>query len=126
MVFTGPTRDGYWEMFGSKGGSGGGCEWRVSGRLGLCGGGRSSAGHIFSTVFGSTFAAPGARAFAVYADRGRERITVVWVSSPIRAGFYSYVIPSAHRTASRRLIAVEVRRGARVLARQDLRFPAAH
>jgi hypothetical protein len=130
MVFAGPTRDGYWQWFGiGKGGWGGGCPWRARGvgrrHLPLCGGGISSAGHIYSAVSGSTLAAPGARAFVVYADRSRQRIKVVWVSSPITAGFYSYVIPRSHRTPSRRVIAVEIRRGTRVLARQDLRVPAA-
>jgi len=80
-------------------------------------------GGVYVVVSGSTLVAPGAKLLLIYADGSRERIKVIWVSKPIRAGFYYHVIPSAHRTHARRPIALELKRGTRIVARQVLQTP---
>ena len=81
-----------------------------------------------AVVSGSTIVARGTKLLLVYADGTRERIKVFWVSEPIGAGFYYHVIPNRHRTRAHRLVALELRRGLKVVARQvlpTLRLPKA-
>lgn len=53
--------------------------------------------------------APGAAKLVVhYADGTTDDVPFIWVSKPIAAGFYSFDIPSAHRTVATRLRSVIV------------------
>src|SRR5207249_1537023 len=79
--------------------------------------------HGSLTISGSTLVAPGAKLYVLYADGNSERISVTWVGEPIRAGFYYFVVPKAHRTKARRAVAVELLRGKQVVARQRLLPP---
>ena len=127
-----PTRNGnYCQAFSARGGGWGGCRVRAArhrdhrgelrGYLFAAGGEVGRRG--FLVVAGSALVAPGPRLYLVYADGSRERLTVIWVSKPIAAGFFCRVIPSAHRVLSRRAKALELRRGTRLVAREVLGIP---
>ncbi|MGN6170000.1 MAG: hypothetical protein ACTHQQ_17795 [Solirubrobacteraceae bacterium] len=119
-----------WEMFlvgflGPSGGCRGGMPTarrsppRFRANL-LVGAGGLIGKHGFITISGSTLVAPGAKLYLLYADGSSDRIRVTWVSEPIRAGFYYFVVPKAHRTEARRPVVAELVRDKKVVARQRL------
>jgi hypothetical protein len=58
-------------------------------------------------AFNGTFFDPRAVRLAVRYEDGRTSvIPVIWVDAPIRAGFFVYVIPSAHRHAGHRPLTI--------------------
>lgn len=89
----------------------------------LIGAGGLSGKHGFVRISGSTLVAPGAKLYVVYADGSSNRIRVTWVGEPIRAGFYDYGVPKAHRTQAHRAVMVELVRNKQVVARQRLPGP---
>jgi len=128
-----PTRNGnYCEAFSAGNGGTGGCRVRLplsklkpAQRSGyLIGAGFRAArthgvrGLTISAVEGSTLAAPGARLYIIYADQTRERMPLIWVSSPIDAGFFFHAIPAEHRRPGHWPITLELKRGSRVIALQ--------
>lgn len=95
---------------------------RFRGALWIGAGGLSGK-HGFARISGSTLVAPGAKLYVVYADGSSDRIRVTWVGEPIRAGFYDFAVPKAHRTQGRRAVMVELVRAKQVVARQRLAAP---
>jgi hypothetical protein len=87
---------------------------------------RASA-HATSTkalaVCGSTLVGPRPHLSVVYADGARERLKVIWVTTPIRAGFFYRWIPKEHLSKLRRAKSLELRDGARLIARLKIRLP---
>jgi hypothetical protein len=75
------------------------------------------------SVSGSTAAGAKPRLYVVYRDGVRERLTVIWVGKPIRAGFFYRTIPSGHLAPSRRAKSLELRDGSRLVARQMIPLP---
>lgn len=130
-IAAGPTRNGnfcdaFWVK--PKGGGWGGCVVRgpyPDHQAGdfhsyLIGGGwESSDGAVFS-VSGATAAGPRARLYVLYADGTRERLRMIWVGKPIRAGFFFRTVPKDHLTKGHRVRALELRRGGKVIARQRM------
>jgi hypothetical protein len=72
---------------------------------------------------GSALAKPGTKLFLVYPGGSRERIKLILAGKPAGAGFSYYMIPKVQRARGRRATALEVVRGARVVARQPLPLP---
>jgi hypothetical protein len=68
-------------------------------------------------------AGPTARLYVLYADGTRERLRMIWVGKPIRAGFFFRTVPSDHRTKGHRARALELRLGDKVIARQRVILP---
>jgi len=118
--------DCIWQMFWVGHGPYGGCragrytreDPRHRGSLLIGAGGLG-----FVRISGSTLVAPGAKLYVFYADGSSDRIRVTWVGEPIRAGFYDYAVPKAHRTQAHRPVMVELVRDKRVVARQRLTAP---
>jgi len=125
-IYAAPTRAGYCEMFSGRSGPVGGCLARPAPGEGSsyrgAAGGFSRRG-VFNVVFGSTLVTPGAKVFVLYADGSHQRLPVIWVSRPIRAGFYYTVIPGDHRTRAHGARAVVAVRDGTVVARQTLPAP---
>jgi len=128
-IATGPTRNGnFCEAFWvkPKGGGWGGCVVRGPAPDHLAGdfhaylinGGWESTDTTVLSVAGATAAGPSARLCVLYADGTRERLRMIWVGKPIRAGFFFRTVPSDHRTKGHRPTALELRRGDKVIARQ--------
>jgi hypothetical protein len=74
-------------------------------------------------VSGSTAAGPDPYLYLVYADGSRERLPMIWVRNPIRAGFFYRTIPQEHLQKGRRPKWLELRAGAHLVARQVLAAP---
>jgi hypothetical protein len=53
--------------------------------------------HVLTLIGGSILERRAARIVLTYKDGGSSEIPFVWVTAPIRAGFYLYGIPSAHQ-----------------------------
>lgn len=124
-----PTRNGnYCEAFWTGRGGWAGCRVRATPSGDTHGGLHSyligatllGRGGALSAVSGSMPGVPGSRLYLVYAGGARERVTVIWVSKPIAAGFYYRAIPKVHLARARRATALELRSGVRLIARQVL------
>jgi hypothetical protein len=133
-IATAPTRNGnYCDAFWSKTHKSGWAGCRVRGARGggrrgdfrsyLIGATVKANGKSILAVSGSTATGPGPRLDVVYADGQRERLTVIWVGDPIRAGFFYRAIPSTHLGPSRRAKSLELRSGSRLIAREVLLLP---
>ena len=71
-------------------------------------------------VSGSTAPGPHPRLYLVYADGSRERLEMIWVTNPIRAGFFYRTIPKAHLSKPLRAKSLELRDEGRLIARQQI------
>ena len=62
-----------------------------------------------------------------YADGTATQIPFIWVTKPINAGFFLYVIPAAHRRGAARAVAVSVRdSNGKVIARERIVYARPH
>jgi hypothetical protein len=62
--------------------------------------------HGMTILDGSFFQAAGDRLSVEYADGEKSEIPFVWVTAPIRAGFYLYRVPDAHRRAGHQPVSI--------------------
>jgi hypothetical protein len=125
-----PTRNGnYCEAFWVKGGKGGWAGCHVRGAYADHRG--DYRGYLIGAAFGanqtsvrwvsgSTAAGPQPHLYLVYADGSRERLAMIWVTKPIRAGFFYRAIPKEHLTKSRRATSLVLRDHERLIARQQI------
>jgi hypothetical protein len=132
-IAAGPTRNGnYCEAFWKKGKDGGWGGCRVRGpypsppgdfRSYLVGASVKATGTSVLSVSGSTTAGPEPRLYVVYADGERERLQVICVGKPIRAGFFYRTIPKQHFGNAHRAKALELRNeDGHLVGRQRLRL----
>ena len=82
-------------------------------------------GSLFSSraylvVAGNALEQRGAKLFLMYPGGIRERLKPILLGKRAGAGFYYYVIPKVHSARSRRATDLELVRGSRLVARQEL------
>ena len=124
-IFAAPMRNGSWRMFSvdAHGRVGGGPS-RVSAphAIGIVQVGHGSlfSSRAYLVVAGNALEQRGAKLFLMYPGGIRERLKPILLGKPAGAGFYYYVIPKVHSARSRRATGLELVRGSRLVARQEL------
>jgi hypothetical protein len=85
-------------------------------------------GPVFVQKVGGEVLAPRTRTLEVaYADGTTTQVPFIWVTKPINAGFFLYVIPTAHRRGGGRAVAVSARdANGKVIAREPMVYARPH
>ena len=126
-IFAVPMRSGYWRMFSvdEHGRVGGGpSRMNAPHAIGVVQVGHGSlfSSRAYLVVAGNALEQSGAKLFLVYADGSRERLEPILDSKAAGAAFYYYVVQKLHRVRGPAR-ALELVRGSRLVARQELPLP---